>query len=451
MSDSDSDSDIGSGMTRYYFALALRSLRRNLVLTVLMIAAIGVGIGASMTTLTVFRAMSADPIPQKSRQLFAPQIDNWGPDGHGPGEHGDKLRDQIDYIDAAAFMNAHVAPHQTATYAVSFGLTPADRQLKPFKAEGRAAYSDFFSMFDVPFQYGAPWSAADDEGRAPVVVISQELNDRVFGGANSVGRTINLDNEDYRISGVLKHWQPMPRFYDVTNDPFSKSEQVFLPFTRAIDRHMSSDGSTNCSKAADSGWEGTLRSNCVWIQYWVELPTRAAANDYRRWLSNYAAEQQRTGRFQWPGYTKLRDLREWLSYEHVVRDEARILVLVSFSFLFVCLLNAMGLMLAKFMGRAADIGVRRALGANRRAILTQCLIEAGVIGLAGGVLGLALTGLGLVGLRSVLSEEILELTHLDLAGVGIALGLAIVATVMAGLYPTWRAAQVQPAWQLKAQ
>jgi putative ABC transport system permease protein len=135
----------------------------------------------------------------------------------------------------------------------------------------------------------------------------------------------------------------------------------------------------------------------------------------------------------------------------VVSDETRILVLVSFSFLLVCVLNAMGLMLAKFMGRAADIGVRRALGANRRAILAQCLIEAGVVGLAGGLLGVVLTMLGLLGLRGVLSEQILELTKLDPAGVGIALGLAIVATIGAGLYPTWRAAHVQPAWQLKAQ
>jgi len=56
-----------------------------------------------------------------------------------------------------------------------------------------------------------------------------------------------------------------------------------------------------------------------------------------------------------------------------------------------------------------------------------------------------------VALRGVLSEQILELTHLDPAGVGIALLLATVATIIAGLYPTWRAAHVQPAWQLKAQ
>ena len=127
------------------------------------------------------------------------------------------------------------------------------------------------------------------------------------------------------------------------------------------------------------------------------------------------------------------------------------LVLVSFSFLLVCLLNAMGLMLAKVMGRAGDIAVRRALGANRAAIFGQCLIEAGIVGLAGGLLGLVLTALGLLGLRSLLSESVTRLTHFSLSDVAIAIMLAVIAATLAGLYPTWRAAQVQPAWQLKNQ
>ena len=152
-----------------------------------------------------------------------------------------------------------------------------------------------------------------------------------------------------------------------------------------------------------------------------------------------------------PRTRRLRDVREWLDYNHAVSDEVRILVLVSFSFLLVCLLNAMGLMLAKIMGRAGDIGVRRALGASRAAIFAQCLIEAGVVGLAGGLLGLALTALGLVGLRALLSEEASRLTHLDSHRHRYRRAARMGATMLAGLYPTWRAAQVQPAWQLKAQ
>jgi putative ABC transport system permease protein len=304
----------------------------------------------------------------------------------------------------------------------------------------------------VPFRYGAPWTAADDENHADLVVLSAELNDKVFGGANSVGKTLNLDGHDYRVVGVTEHWSPTPKFYDLNNNQFGKAEEMYLPFTRAIDSQIPSWGNYNCSgDIGEPGWEGRLRSECVWFQFWAELPTAESAARYRSFLANYASDQQHAGRFNWRPRTSLRDVREWMDYQQVVTNSARILVLVSFSFLFVCLLNAMGLMLAKIMGRAADIGVRRALGANRYAIFSQCLIEAGVIGLAGGLLGLVLTALGLWGLRALLSEEVGRLTHLSTTDVSIAVALSLTAALLAGLYPTWRAAQVQPAWQLKAQ
>jgi putative ABC transport system permease protein len=437
----------------YYFGLAVRSLRRNIVLTVLMIAAVGVGIGASMTTLTVFRAMDNDPIPQKSRQLFAVQIDNWGPDTKSVAA-GDKERfqEQLSYIDAVALMNAKAAHRQIAMYKTGAALTPANPQLLPFQVQIRATYTDFFPMFQTPFLAGGAWSADDDKNHADVAVITQKLNDKVFGGGNSIGKTINLDNHEFRIVGILATWEPTPQFYDLNNDTFAEGAAIYLPFTRAIDGQMPSWGNNNCNgDIGQPGWEGRLRSECVWIQFWAELPTPAAVENYRTFLNNYATEQQHLGRFHWPAHTRIRDVREWLAYQHVVSDEYRILVLVSFSFLLVCLLNAMGLMLAKIMGRAGDIGVRRALGASRRAIFGQCLIEAGVVGLAGGLLGLGLTALGLLGLRSLLSEEVSRLTHFSTADIMIAIVLAVVATTLAGLYPTWRAAQVQPAWQLKAQ
>jgi putative ABC transport system permease protein len=437
----------------YYFGLALRSLKRNIVLTVLMIAAVGVGIGASMTTLTVFRAMDNDPIPQKSRQLFAVQIDNWGPDNRSivPGDK-EHFQEQISYNDAVGLMSAKGATRQSAMYKTGAALTPANANLLPFQVQIRAAYTDFFSMFQTPFMAGGPWSADDDKNHADVAIITQKLNDKIFGGGISVGKSINLDNHEFRVVGVLGAWEPTPQFYDLNNDQYGEGAEIYVPFTRAIEGQMPSWGNNNCSgDPGQPGWEGHLHSECVWMQFWAELPTAADVAAYRAFLNNYATDQQRSGRFHWPAHTRIRDVREWLVYQHAVSDEVRILVLVSFSFLLVCLLNAMGLMLAKIMGRAGDIGVRRALGASRRAIFGQCLIEAGVVGLAGGLLGLALTALGLMGLRSLLSEEVSRLTHFSPSDITIAIVLAVLATTLAGLYPTWRAAQVQPAWQLKAQ
>ena len=127
----------------------------------------------------------------------------------------------------------------------------------------------------------------------------------------------------------------------------------------------------------------------------MELPAAADVGKLSNFLNNYAADQQRIGRFHWPPHTQIRDVMQWLEYRHVVPNDLGLLLLASFGFLFVCLMNAMGLMLAKFIGRTQDISVRRALGASRTAIIGQCLVETAVIGVLGAILGLLLTILGL--------------------------------------------------------
>ncbi len=436
-------------MFGYYLNLALRSLRRNIVLTALMIVAIGVGIGASMTMLTIFRAASGDPIPQKSAQLFVPQIDNFGPKWNAP-LYKDSLPPDLTYIDATALMRAHAAVRQAAMYPTSVSITPPDPTRNPLQVYARATYSDFFPMFDVPFRYGAPWTRAEDASDATVVVLTGALNDRLFGGVDSVGRKLTIGDKSYRIVGVLADWHPSPRFYDVRVLTFSGEDQLFLPFTRAIDEQMQTYANLNCDRAgAGKGWDGLLNSNCIWIRFWVELPTARDAASYHTFLHNYAAEQRRRGRFHWPPHFALRKLTQWLSYNDVVPPAVDTLTSVSFALLAVCVLNATGLMLAKFMGRAGSMCVRRALGADRPAIFAQCLVEAGVIGLAGGLAGIALTELGLVSCRAIMEEDLSVLTRLHGSDVLIALAVALAATIFAGLYPAWRVTQVQPASQLK--
>ncbi len=209
-------------MLRYYLDLALRSLKRNPALTGLMIAAIAFGISACMTTLTVFRAMSADPIPAKSHQLFAPQIQNSAPTETSPGDDG--FTSQLTYQDAMALMQAHAAKRQSALYLTDLALRPTDPTQKSSYEYTRAAFSEFFGMFDVPFQYGSGWSAQEDADHAAVVVLSSDINNRVFRGENSVGKSITLDKEAYRVVGVLKPWRPIPHFYDLHTLPFGESD-----------------------------------------------------------------------------------------------------------------------------------------------------------------------------------------------------------------------------------
>jgi putative ABC transport system permease protein len=125
-------------------------------------------------------------------------------------------------------------------------------------------------------------------------------------------------------------------------------------------------------------------------------------------------------------------------------------MVVASCFFLICLVNTIGLLLAKFMRRAGEIGVRRALGATRHEIYAQYLVEAAAVGLAGGGLGLLLTAVGMSGVGLLFDADIAKLAHLDFSLVGLTLIVAIFATVAAAFYPAWRAAQVQPAWQLKS-
>ncbi|HKS93594.1 MAG TPA: ABC transporter permease [Gammaproteobacteria bacterium] len=433
-------------MFAYYLDLALRSLKRSPGLTALMVLAIGFGVAASMTSWSVFRAVSGDPIPWKSAKLFVPQIDNWGPNGRS---NDGEPPNAMDYADATTLMRQHRAKLQSAMYQVSPSIVPAEATKHPINVSGHAVYSEFFPMLDVPFKYGSGWSAADDASRADVAVISGKLNREVFGGGDNVGKALNIEGRDYRVVGVLGDWNPKPTFYDVSNTGgfFVTDMGVFLPFNTAIAANIQNEGNTNCWQSPkQTGFVGLQQSSCIWIAYMAQLDDAAAVQRYRNYLEGFAREHHP----DWAPNVRLRGLMVWLDYEHVVPPDTKISLYVALGLLLVCLVNTTGLLLAKFLRRSSEIGVRRALGAARREIYAQFLIEAGMVGLAGGVLGVLLTGLGIASLDWVLPRDIAALAHLDGSLLITTLVVAIVATMLAGLYPALRAAAVQPAWQLKS-
>ncbi|AKK65307.1 ABC transporter ATP-binding protein [Xanthomonas oryzae pv. oryzicola] len=432
-------------MFGYYFTLALRSFRRNKILTALMVLAIALGIGASMTTLTVFCVLSGDPIPQKSDRLFNVLVDPQPKAGFLPGEEPDG---QVTRFDAEALLREKRAKHQALMTGGSLAIEPAKRGLSAFKSEARYTSADFFPMFQPPFLYGQAWSSSSDARHERVVVITKTLNDKLFDGGNSVGRDLRLNKNTFRIVGVLDQWKANPRFYDVTNT-YGSNEQVYLPFSVAMDLTMSHSGNTNCYGKMESGDTNALSAPCTWMQYWVELDSPAQAADYKAYLDNYSNQQRAAGRFERPNNTRLRNVMDWLTFKKVVPSDVRLQMWLAMGFLLVCLLNTVGLLLAKFLRRSGEIGVRRALGASRRAIFAQCLVEAGTVGLAGGVAGLGLAWLGLWAVRQQ-PVDYAELAHLDPSMLLLTFALALVASLLAGLLPAWRAIQVAPALQLKA-
>ncbi|MCI4568378.1 ABC transporter permease [Lysobacter sp. CFH 32150] len=439
-------------MFAYYLDLALRSFRRNKVLTALMVLAIALGIGASMTTLTVFHVLSGDPLPGKSSTLFYPQMDPTSMDGYVAGEEPDS---QLTRFDAETLLRQARGDRQALMTGGGVGVQPQKQGLSPFAIEARYTSADFFPMFDAPFLHGNGWSKTEDERRDRVAVITKPLNDKLFDGGNSVGKSVRLDGTDFRIVGVVADWRPTPKFYDLNSDRYGEVEQVFLPFSTSRDLKMGRNGSMNCWDAGDDAeddpeGETGVNAPCTWMQYWVQLDTPEKAEAYKKYLTNYSDQQRASGRFQRPTNVRLRNLMEWLDFNEVVPSDVRLQVWLAFGFLLVCLLNTVGLLLAKFMRRSGEIGVRRALGASRRSIFAQCLIEAGTVGLVGGILGLGLAALGLWAVRQQ-PASYADLAQLDPVMLLTTFVLAVAASVLAGLVPAWHACQVTPAIQLKSQ
>ncbi len=439
-------------MLTYYLRLASKSLKRNPIIAALMIGAIALGVGICATTLTVYRLMSGNPIEHRNDVLYAVTLDSWDAEEPADDDRPELPPRELTYRDAMALLESDIPTRKAAMHKSGFVLDPVHTEgAKPFLVEARMTTNDFFPMFDVPFLYGGPWDDSADESAQLVVVLSKETNEKSFGGGDSVGRMLELDGRQFKIVGVLDEWSPTPKFYDLNNGAFDDPEEVYAPVALTRELELDSHGNINCWKDEPiDSFQQFLDSECVWWQFWAELPTQEHVASFQSFMDNYVREQKKFGRFERPLNNQLRRPDDWMVINEVVRDDNRVLVGLSFMFLAVCLLNMIGLLLAKFLGAAPVVGLRRALGASKSAIFGQHLVEVGVIGFIGGLLGILIAALGLWGMRQ-LYENYEALTRLDVTMVLITLAIAIVSGVLAGLYPTWRVCSVPPATHLKTQ
>jgi putative ABC transport system permease protein len=436
-----------TSMFTHYLWLGLKSLRRNPGLTALTVLILAIGIAASMTSLTVLYVMSSDPLPGQSQRLYVPQFNNGL---LSDTNAGDEPNPQMTWLDADQLLKDGQGTRRTVLYRVSMTVTPPRPDIDPFFGGGMAVTADFFPMFQAPMASGTAWSAADDEQGAEVVVLSAPTARRLFGAEEALGRSVQLDGRSFRIVGVLADWQPVPKIYRMLGSGvLSEVEPFFMPLRTAIAMELPNAGWVNCTGTQEPGWANFLRAECNWLQYWVEVEP-ADLPAYRDYLRNHVAEQRRLGRLLRSENYVLSDAREWMAARGVVSNDTRLQAGLALAFFAACLVNVVGLLAAKFAARAAEIGVRRALGASRRQVFMQFLVESGVIGVAGAGLGLLLSfaGLALVARRGDGMERVAQMDTTLLVTTVV---LAMVGTLLAGLWPTWRAAAVRPALQLKSQ
>ncbi len=442
-------------MLLYNVRLAWKSVQRYPVLSGLILLGIALGVGVSTTFITAYHVLARDPVPGKSGSLYYVRMDSWGAPDTPFRQDPPPL---VTWRDALELLKSRIPVRSTATFSSRATLFPAGSE-RPSRESVRLATADFFPMFAVPFRYGGPWSREADARPESVAVISSALNDRLFGGANSVGRTIRLDSHELKVAGVLGPWRPRVRAYGLISDPLGAPEPVFVPLALAGPMELQVSEMQMDWRTPEPGEEKLpyasrlMINEVLFLGFWAELPDARAVRSFKSYVDAYVAEQKKLGRFPHTPNNRLTSLLDLMAELRVVPPQTKALAVISLLFLVVAALNLIGLFLGKFLARAANVGVRRALGASRWTIFVQHLVECELMGLAGGLLGVLLSVAGLAVLNRVYGDglEGVAFFQLDVPMVLAAVALSLLAGAIAGLYPAWRICAVPPARHLKSQ
>ena len=225
--------------------IAWKSMQRNRVLSALIVTGIALGIALSTTFAAARHAFARDPIPGKSRVLHYVRLDSWDPSKAYPGDGKNPVPTQITYRDMAEITKSRIPARQTPMFKSAFYVFPDPKAGRPFKEMVRLCGADFFPMFLVPFQYGSGWDAKADAGSEPVVVLSKAMNEKLFGGGNSVGKNVRLEDREFRVVGVLQDWTPSVKFYDLTQSFLTTPENIFMPFSHIVPMKLRTFGNSD--------------------------------------------------------------------------------------------------------------------------------------------------------------------------------------------------------------
>lgn len=441
----------------YAASLGLHGLRRHPRTMALAVLTLALGLASSMTMITLLAMLSADPLPGLSQRLHLVWVDSRQAQRSGvrDGTHAQppalwKLED----VQALARLRPQVRQTALVGTPVALGSTDGARSEE---VSAVLAVGPMPSMFGVPLLHGRSWTAQEEQDRVPVLVLGREASLQLLGTENGVGHDVLVGHTPFRVVGINDTWAPRPRAYylQAGDNPQiwgdGRGEGAFLPALAALDAGVAPMGARLCDDSHPDGirFDAVDLRSCRWLMLWTELDGAAQADDYRRALLAYADERHAAGVFEREPHAELHGMSEWLALNHVVPSSVRLNLWLALALLAVCMLNVAGLLTARFLRRTGELGVRRVLGASRRSVVVQCLAEAGAASLLGGLLALPLTEFALWVVR-MQDRGYTDMAHLKPPLYLVLLGLSLLAGLLVGSIPAWRASRLEPALQVKS-
>lgn len=376
-------------MSSYYLKLALFNFKRAPLLYFLVMMTLSIGVGLLCANLALVAVMSGDPIPEKSDRLFHISMNTWP---NKKSNHAQPLH-ILRYRDAMIIEQSDIAKHTAVFYETSIYARDAEStSLARQSGKVRATTHGFFELTEAPFAHGTGFT----ENNGNVVVISHQFNQNIFGGDNSVGKTIELGGENFTIVGVLAPWNLKPKFYHASEGrAFDVPDDLFLPLETVIDQNWRPQARTS---SADS-WQHapqTRERNVYYLQAWAELSSSSDKLAMQQYLDNYTQGLKDAGEHPLDLRNELNNVTQWLTKQDVVDDRILAFTIATALFLFVCVFNASSLLLSRFHAGKFEVGLRRAIGASKQQILWQGLIESSLLGVVTGIFAIGLSSVFLM-------------------------------------------------------
>lgn len=274
------------------------------------------------------------------------------------------------------------------------------------------ASGSYFRVKDLGVSTGRPFSPQEAERGLPVIVLGADVAEKLFPHADPVDRAVRIDGVPYRVTGVLE------RRGDVLGFPMDNV--AVAPVLSPLNGYLHP------------------RDEITQILYKVpnEALLPAAVAEAEQWMR--IRHQLRPGEANdFEVETPDSALDFWANFREILLIGLPALVGIS---LLVGGIVIMNIMLVSVAERTWEVGLRKSLGARRRDVMMQFVVEAATLSGTGGIVGVGL-GMGLAAVVSAISPIP---ARVSLAAVAIGLALGIGVGVLAGLYPAYRASRLDP-------